>query len=504
MTGSLTTECSDGTDGDELYYRTATDLARLLRGKHVSAREVVAAHLARIEAVNPALNAIVTLTAERAMEQAAIADEWAARGEFLGPLHGIPVAHKDNHLTAGIRTTFGSPIYADFVPDADDIVIERMRAAGVITLGKTNIPEFAAGGHTFNEVFGITRNPYDPSVTAGGSSGGAAAALAAGMHPLADGNDFGGSLRLPAGFCNVIGLRPSAGRVPVYPDADAFTGLSVSGPMARTVDDVALLLSVLAGPDRRSPISLEEPGSAFASVPDGGLAGRRVAYSVDLGGAVEVEDEVADLVRRAASACEAAGAVVEEACPDFTGADECFRTLRAWRFAATLGALLDEHRERGAAQPVREHGAGPDALRGGRRARGPAADHAVPPDARVPFRPRHVAAAGVAAAGLRRRDPVPGHGGGGHPARLSGLDARRLPRHGHRPPGDRHARPVSPRPAHRSGCSSSVGTVQSVSCSVWPRATRPPRITHASDPLRSECRPDDCDPCRGGQRRPRP
>ena len=247
------------------------------------------------------------------------------------------MAHKDNHLTAGIRTTFGSRIYADFVPDADDIVIERMRAAGVITLGKTNIPEFAAGGHTFNEVFGITRNPYDPSVTAGGSSGGAAAALAAGMHPLADGNDFGGSLRLPAGFCNVIGLRPSAGRVPVYPDADAFTGLSVSGPMARTVDDVALLLSVLAGPDRRSPISLEEPGSAFASVPDGGLAGRRVAYSVDLGGAVEVEDEVADLVRRAASACEAAGAVVEEACPDFTGADECFRTLRAWRFAATLG-----------------------------------------------------------------------------------------------------------------------------------------------------------------------
>lgn len=330
---------------DELYYRTATDLARLLRARQVSAREVVTAHLERIEAVNPAVNAIVTLVADRALAQAAAADEAAARGEFLGPLHGIPVAHKDNHLTAGIRTTFGSRTYADFVPDADDLVVERMRAAGVITLGKTNIPEFAAGGHTFNEVFGITRNPYDLTVTAGGSSGGAAAALAAGMHPLADGNDMGGSLRLPAGFCNVIGLRTSAGRVPVYPDADGFSGLSVSGPMARTVDDVALLLSVLAGPDRRSPISLEEPGSSFASVPDGGLAGRRVAFSTDLGGAVEVQDEVADLVRAAAAACEAAGAVVEEACPDFAGADDCFRTLRAWRFATTLGPFLDEHRE---------------------------------------------------------------------------------------------------------------------------------------------------------------
>ena len=201
----------------ELYYRSATALSRMLRDKQVSAREVVTAHLERIEAVNPAVNAIVTLTAERALDQAARQDDAAARGEFAGPLHGLPVAHKDNHLTAGIRTTFGSLAHTDFVPDADDLVIERMRAAGVITLGKTNIPEFAAGGHTFNEVFGVTRNPYDLSVTAGGSSGGAAAALATGMHPLADGNDMGGSLRLPAGYCNVVGLRPSAGRVPVVP-----------------------------------------------------------------------------------------------------------------------------------------------------------------------------------------------------------------------------------------------------------------------------------------------
>ena len=327
----------------ELYYRSASALSRMLKDMQVSAREVVTAHLERIEAVNPAVNAIVTLTAERALDQAARQDDAAARGEFAGPLHGLPVAHKDNHLTAGIRTTFGSLAHVDLVPDADDLVIERMRAAGVITLGKTNIPEFAAGGHTFNEVFGVTRNPYDLSATAGGSSGGAAAALAAGMHPLADGNDMGGSLRLPAGYCNVVGLRPSAGRVPAYPAADGFAGLSVQGPMARTVDDVALLLSVMAGPDRRSPLSLEEPGSTFADVPDGGLAGRRIAFSPHLGGAIEIEDEIAGMVRSAALLCERAGAVVEPACPDFSGADECFRTLRAWQFEATLGAFLDEH-----------------------------------------------------------------------------------------------------------------------------------------------------------------
>lgn len=328
---------------DELYYRSATELAALLRSKQVSAREVVTAHLDRIAAVNPAVNAVVTLTAERALERAAQQDDIAAGGTFVGPLHGIPVAHKDNHLTAGIRTTFGSQARADFIPDTDDLVIERMKAAGVISLGKTNIPEFAAGGHTFNDVFGVTRNPYDLSVTAGGSSGGAAAALAAGMHPIADGNDLGGSLRLPAGYCNVIGLRPSAGRVPVYPAADGHLGLSVQGPMARTVDDVALLLSVMAGPDRRSPLSLEEPGEQFAQVGPGSLAGLRIAFSPDLGGQIEVEDEVAATVWAAAATCETHGGMVEQASPDFTGADECFRILRAWTFEATLGETLDEH-----------------------------------------------------------------------------------------------------------------------------------------------------------------
>src|SRR6478735_7213748 len=326
----------------ELHDRSATALAAMLRTRQVSAREVVMAHLERVELLNPRVNAIVTLTAEQALDQAREQDQLAAGGEFAGPLHGLPVAHKDNHLTAGIRTTFGSASRAGFVPDSDDLVIERMKGAGVITLGKTNIPEFAAGGHTFNEVFGTTRNPYDLSVTAGGSSGGAAAALATGMHPLADGNDMGGSLRLPAGYCNVIGLRSSAGRVPAHPAADGYAGLSVQGPMARTVDDIALLLSVMAGPDRRSPLSLEAPGETFAGVGDGSLAGLRIAFAPDLDGAVEVTDEVAASVRGAAASCETHGAYVDEASPDFDGADECFRTLRAWQFEATLGQVLDD------------------------------------------------------------------------------------------------------------------------------------------------------------------
>lgn len=329
---------------EPLYYWTALEQARALRAKEVSAREVLQVHLDRQEQVGAAVNAVVIHTSALAARVAADLDDRAAHGDFAGPLHGLPLAFKDNHQTKGITTTYGSLTRAGFVPEVDDVVVERMLAAGVVPTGKTNIPEFAAGGHTFNEIFGITRNPYDRSVTAGGSSGGAAAALAAGLQPLADGNDMGGSLRLPAGYCNVVGLRPSAGRVPVWPAADGFAGLSVSGPMARTVDDLALLLSVMAGPDRRSPISLERPGSDFFPIPDGGLSGARIAFSVDLGGAIVVDPEIAALVRQAAADCAAAGAIVEEVSPDFSGADECFRTLRAWQFEAGLGAHLDEHR----------------------------------------------------------------------------------------------------------------------------------------------------------------
>ncbi|MCP9949646.1 amidase [Actinomadura madurae] len=329
---------------EEICFASARELARRVRTRELSAREVLQAHLDQIERTNPRVNAIVTLVAERAAEQARAADERLAAGEAPGPLHGLPVAHKDTHATAGIRTTSGSPIFADHVPAEDELVVERIRAAGAVTLGKTNTPEFAAGSHTFNPVFGLTRNPYDPSRSAGGSSGGAAAALACGMHPLADGGDMGGSLRNPASFCNVAGFRPSPGRVPSWPVAAAWSTLGVQGPMAREVADVALLLSVLAGPDPRSPIALETPGSAFAAPLDGDLAGLRVAWSPDLGGTIPVDPAVTGVLEPAVKVFEELGCAVEEAAPDLTGADEVFRTLRAWHWDITLRPLLDERR----------------------------------------------------------------------------------------------------------------------------------------------------------------
>jgi len=325
----------------DICFSTAIELRAALAAREVSAREVVQAHLDRIERLGPEVNAVVTLVAERALDEAAAADERAARGADLPPLHGIPIAHKDTHDTAGIRTTYGSPLHADHVPERDELVVERLRAAGVITLGKTNVPEFAAGSHTFNPVFGATRNPYDPSRSAGGSSGGAAAALATGMHPLADGSDFGGSLRNPASFCNVVGFRPSPGRVPSWPATLGWNTLSTSGPMARTVADAALLLSVLAGPDPRSPTALDEPGERFAGPLNRDVRGLRVAWSPDLGGAVPVEPAVADVVADSARTLADLGCVVERACPDFAGADEAFRILRAWQFAVKFGPILD-------------------------------------------------------------------------------------------------------------------------------------------------------------------
>ncbi|TDD64199.1 amidase [Actinomadura rubrisoli] len=329
---------------NEIHFVPARELARRIRARELSAREVLHAHLDRIERTNPQVNAIVTLVAERATQQARAADERLASGAEVGPLHGLPVAHKDTHATAGIRTTSGSPIFADHVPAADDLVIERMRAAGVITLGKTNVPEFAAGSHTFNPVFGLTRNPYDLSRSAGGSSGGAAAALACGMHPLADGSDMGGSLRNPASFCNVVGFRPSPGRVPSWPVPAGWATMGVQGPMARDVADVALLLSVLAGPDPRSPIALETPGAAFAVPLDRDPAGLRVAWSPDLGGAVPVDPAVTGALEPAAKVFADLGCTVEEDCPDLSGADEVFRTLRAWHWDLALGPLLDGRR----------------------------------------------------------------------------------------------------------------------------------------------------------------
>jgi amidase len=322
---------------------TAREQAAAVRRTEISARELLDLHLARIAERNPELNAIVSLDEERAREGAAHADERLARGEEVGPLHGLPFAFKDTHAVAGWRTTFGSPLFKDFVPEQDELLVERIRAAGVVVIGKTNVPEFAAGSHTFNTIFGTTLNPVDPTRSAGGSSGGAACALAAGMVPLADGSDMGGSLRNPASFCGVVGLRPSLGRVPQWPLYNQWETTSVGGPLARNVGDLALLLSVIAGPDPRAPQALGDPGVVFAPPVSGSLAGLRVAVAADLGGQLEVDAEVATVVGRSADVLAGAGATVSSAYPTLTEADDTFRTLRAWHFQAMFGALLAEH-----------------------------------------------------------------------------------------------------------------------------------------------------------------
>ncbi|MEX1253220.1 MAG: amidase [Dehalococcoidia bacterium] len=327
----------------DICFLSATDLARLVRARELSSREIVQAHLEQIERVNPLVNAVVTLVAEQVLARAANADEALAKGDDVGPLHGIPVAHKDMTLTKGIRTTFGSPIFRDFVPNEDALIVERLRNAGAITIGKTNTPEFGAGSQTYNEVFGETLNPYDTTKTCGGSSGGAAVALACGMVPLADGSDMGGSLRNPANFCNVVGFRPSPGRVPIWPARAAWATLDVQGPMARAVQDVALMLSVIAGPDPRSPISISEPGSAFSRPLERDFRGVRVAWSRDLGG-LPVEPAVTAVIDAQRPVFESLGCEVEDGEPDFADADEVFHTLRAWSFELLLGGLLAEHR----------------------------------------------------------------------------------------------------------------------------------------------------------------
>ncbi|HLI02166.1 MAG TPA: amidase [Acidimicrobiales bacterium] len=333
----------------------AVTLAGLLRRREISSRELVAAHIARIETYDGVINAIVTRDFERAMERAAAADQaLAGGGAPLGLLHGLPVAHKDLVDTAGVRTTYGSPIFADNVPERDALVVERMARAGAISLGKTNVPEFGAGSHTVNPVFGATHNPWDPSRSAGGSSGGAAAALAARFVTLADGSDLGGSLRNPANFCNVVGMRPSPGRVPVWPAADVADQMAVSGPMGRTVADTALLLAVLSGPDPRVLLALDQAPPALADpagLPafldgrlDRDLSGVRIAWSPDLG--VPVEPAVLDALAPARRILAALGASVSDAAPDLTGADEVFRTLRAFSFASFRGDIYRDHRDR--------------------------------------------------------------------------------------------------------------------------------------------------------------
>jgi len=329
----------------DICFKDAVELAAMIRHREASATEVMTAFLSQIERVNPKVNAICTFVGEEAALRAAKeADARLAKGQTPGPLHGLPHAVKDLVPTAGIRTTFGSRIYKDFVPDSDGLIVKRLKAAGAIIIGKTNVPEFGAGSHTFNEVFGATLNPYDVTKTCGGSSGGAAVALACGMVPLADGSDFGGSLRNPAGFCNVVGFRTAPGRVPVYPSTPGSSELSVEGPMARTVQDVALLLSVMAGPDPRVPISIDEPGSVFSGPLQRDFRGTRIAWSRSLG-RYPVQPVVNEVCDRARETFAELGCQVEDGEPDFRDADEIFQVLRAWSYAQTRGEDLKRHRD---------------------------------------------------------------------------------------------------------------------------------------------------------------
>ena len=332
---------------DDLCFTSAVELARLLRSRELSARELLDAFLNRIHRVNPELNAIVTLAEERAAAEAAAADEAAARGGRLGVLHGLPIAVKDLADTAGIRTTYGSPLFADHVPDADAPHVALLKAAGAVIIGKTNTPEFGAGSQTFNAVFGATRNPWDTRMTPGGSSGGAAAAVAAGLLPFADGSDLAASVRNPAAMCSLVGLRTTPGTIPS--GGDFFNPLPVLGPIARSAADAALLLAGLRGHDPALPLA--RPG-AHASAPDpgtqwaaDGVAGLRVAWSADLGG-LPVEPEVARVLARARETLAAAGAVIADAEPDLAGADEAFLVLRAVMMAGRYGSLLETARDR--------------------------------------------------------------------------------------------------------------------------------------------------------------
>ena len=325
-------------------FSSAVEIASLIRARKLSAREALAEHIKQIDRVNPQVNAIVTLVADQATMAAARADEKQARGESLGPLHGLPVAHKDLIETAGVRTTFGSPLFKDNIPLKDNLLVTRMQAAGAILLGKTNTPEFGAGSQTFNRVFGATHNPYDLTKTCGGSSGGAAVALACGMVPVASGSDSGGSLRNPAAWCNIVGFRPSIGRVPNPSARLGWFTLSTNGCLGRSTADLALAFSTIAGPDISTPLSINEPGSVFARPLERSFKGVRIAWFKDING-IPIDPRVRTVVDAQRKTFESLGCVVEQAEPDFSPAETAFRILRAWSAAASYGTMLQQHPE---------------------------------------------------------------------------------------------------------------------------------------------------------------
>ncbi len=308
---------------------SAVELSRRVRARKLSAVEVLNAHLAAIERHNPALNAICTLAAEQALAAAQDIDARIGRGEAAGALAGVPVGIKDVTPTAGIRTTYGSTLFANNVPTEDAEAVTRLKAAGAIVIGKTNTPEFATGGNTFNAVFGATRNPWDTRLSASGSTGGGAAALAARMIALAEGTDHGGSMRTPAAFCGVVGLRTTPGLIPKNPGELPWHDQSVAGPMARDALDCALMLDAMTGLSRRSPLSCVAPwASAYALVSAArDLTGLRVAYAPELG-RVGMDSEVEALCRKAARDLAARGATVDEIEVDFSDARDAFMVLR--------------------------------------------------------------------------------------------------------------------------------------------------------------------------------
>jgi amidase len=329
----------------DLTFASAVDLARLYRSRKVSPLEVAQALLERIDAVNPQVNAFVTLAREAALWEARRATAALKRGATLPPLFGIPVGIKDVTPTRGIRTTYGSTLFQDHVPEEDALVVQRLREAGAIVLGKTNTPEFAFGPNTTNAVFGATRNPWNLALTSGGSSGGSAAALASGMCPLAEGSDLGGSLRGPASFCGVVGFRTSPGLIPRHPSVLAWDTYSVEGPMARTIGDIALMLSVMAGPDDRSPISYDVDTRELLRAPKTPtVKGWRMAFTPDLGGLTEVDDEVRTIAQRAVEVFAAAGAEVEAACPDMSDVPEIVRLSRGLLMVSRHADKLSQHR----------------------------------------------------------------------------------------------------------------------------------------------------------------
>ncbi|WP_311214981.1 MULTISPECIES: amidase [unclassified Arthrobacter] len=326
---------------DTIGELSAVELSAAIREKKISAREALADHLERIADVNPVINAVVTLDAEGAQALAHRADQMTASGADLPPLHGVPMTHKDTNNTAGMRTTQGSLALRDFVPDTDDLIIARLKAAGVVSTGKSNVPEFGAGPHTFNDLFGTTTNPYAPTLSAGGSSGGVAAVVASRVQSIGDGSDMGGSLRIPASFCNVVGFRPSTAVIPMPSDVNAYAWLGRTGPMARSVKDIALFMSVTAGEDPRVPYPAGLDPEAFQAGLEADMRGVRIGWSRDFGIGVPVDPEILEHLERQLAVFEGLGATVEEATPDFSEADLVFGNTRAMDFAAGLGPILE-------------------------------------------------------------------------------------------------------------------------------------------------------------------